>query len=277
LISENVVLGLDEANGAGATTTDGCTALTNGPNVAGKIALIDRGTCGFTIKVKNAQDAGAAAVIIADNVAGGVAGMAGADPTITIPSVRITLADGNLIKANLPNVVAQIGADFSILAGADPTGRVRIFSPNPVQSGSSGSHYDSNASRNLLMEPAINGDLTQSLKSPQDLTLELMTDIGWFPDSDLDGVANADDCNPNSNFEATVVINGLNSGVPNTFFTSGCTISDLIAQFSATARNRGAFVSAVAHLAEALLAEGIITDAQKDALVSTAAKAKLPR
>ena len=50
-----------------------------------KIALIDRGTCGFTIKVKNAQDAGAIAVIVADNIAGSPpAPMGGADATITI-------------------------------------------------------------------------------------------------------------------------------------------------------------------------------------------------
>jgi hypothetical protein len=36
--------------------------------VAGKIALVDRGLCGFIVKLKNAQDAGAAAVLVADNV-----------------------------------------------------------------------------------------------------------------------------------------------------------------------------------------------------------------
>ena len=52
------------------------------------------------MKVKNAQDAGAIGVIVADNVAGSPpAGLGGADPTITIPSVRVTLADGNTLKA----------------------------------------------------------------------------------------------------------------------------------------------------------------------------------
>lgn len=99
---QSVVIALDPADGAGPLTTDGCSALTNAAAVVGKIALIDRGTCGFTVKVKNAQNAGAVAVIIADNVPGTPPpGLGGADATITIPSVRVTLADANTFKANI--------------------------------------------------------------------------------------------------------------------------------------------------------------------------------
>jgi extracellular elastinolytic metalloproteinase len=101
-LTGDVVLGLDEANPTGPTTTDACTALTNPAEVSGKIALVDRGTCTFVVKVKNAQNAGAIAVIVADNAPGPAAGMAGTDATITIPSVRVTQADGNTFKANLP-------------------------------------------------------------------------------------------------------------------------------------------------------------------------------
>ena len=100
-LTGNVVLG-DDGVGVGS---DACTALVNGGAISGNIALVDRGTCAFTIKVKNAQDAGATGVIVADNVAGPVAGMAGSDPTITIPSLRVTLATGNLIKGQLSNGV----------------------------------------------------------------------------------------------------------------------------------------------------------------------------
>jgi len=48
--------------------------------------------------------------------------------------------------------------------------------------------FDTVAFRNLLMEPNINPDLTHNLSAPFDLTLELFRDIGWFPDSNLDGV-----------------------------------------------------------------------------------------
>jgi hypothetical protein len=54
-----------------------------------------------------------------------------------------------------------------------------LYTPNPFQPGSSVSHWDTSANRNLLMEPAINADLTQSVRPPQDLTLPLFKDIGW--------------------------------------------------------------------------------------------------
>lgn len=178
-----VVQALDAANGSGPTTTDGCTAITN--NVAGKIALIDRGTCGFTVKVKNAQLAGAKAVIIAHIVlptdvpladTNPPGGLGGVDATITIPALRVSQAVGNSFKANLPMTVTYV-VDATKWQGADDLGRPRLFMPNPVQGGSSGSHYDNNAMPNLLMEPAIN----DSLRSYYDLdiTPHLLKDIGW--------------------------------------------------------------------------------------------------
>lgn len=180
-ITAQVVQALDPSDAAGTLTTDGCSALTNAAAVAGKIAMIDRGTCGFTVKVKNAQDAGAVAVIIADNTAGGPpAGLGGADATITIPAVRITLDDANLLKAQLgAGVTATLKVDNSIRAGADVFGKPMMFSPNPFQSGSSVSHWDTSATPNQLMEPAINTDLTHEVTPPNDLTYSQMTDIGW--------------------------------------------------------------------------------------------------
>jgi hypothetical protein len=170
------------------TTSDGCEPLPAG-SLNGKIALIDRGICGFAVKTKIAQNAGALAVIIANNVAGAPPGMAGVDPTITIPTVSISLADGNAIKAQLgTGVTASLGVDLSIRAGADPFGRARLFAPSPVQPGSSVSHFDTIAFKNLLMEPAINPDLTHNVKAPSDLTLEQLRDVGWFPDANLDGI-----------------------------------------------------------------------------------------
>ena len=105
-----IVQALDAADAAGPSPTDACTAITNAAPVAGRIALVDRGTCGFAVKVKNAQNAGAIGVVVANNVAGAPpAGMAGVDPTITIPSVLITQADANAIKAQLANAAVGIG------------------------------------------------------------------------------------------------------------------------------------------------------------------------
>jgi hypothetical protein len=41
------------------------------------------------------------------------------------------------------------------------------------------SHFDTIAFPNLLMEPAINGDLQHAVTLPWDLTFELLKDIGW--------------------------------------------------------------------------------------------------
>jgi hypothetical protein len=69
---------------------------------AGKIALIDRGSCTFVAKVKKAEDQGAVMVIVANNIAGSPVAMGGANPTITLPSVMVGLEDGTLFKANVP-------------------------------------------------------------------------------------------------------------------------------------------------------------------------------
>lgn len=171
------------------TSSLGCNALSanDARAVNGRIALIDRGVCAFTIKVKNAQNAGAIGVLIADNVPGSPPpGLGGTDPTITIPAVRITLADGNALKTQLKTrsrtrsgVFANIGLLGNQLAGADALGRLKMYAPNPFQGGSSVSHFDTTATPNLLMEPAINGDLTQTVVPPIDLTFPLLLDTGW--------------------------------------------------------------------------------------------------
>jgi Zn-dependent metalloprotease len=104
-LTDDVVLALDPADGVGPSTTDACSPLTNAAAVSGNIALVDRGTCGFVVKVKNAQNAGAVGVIVANNVPGAPSPMGGADPTITIPSIMVSQATGNLIKGQLSNGV----------------------------------------------------------------------------------------------------------------------------------------------------------------------------
>ena len=162
----------DDGVGAGS---DACEPIVN--DLSGKIALIDRGTCAFTIKVANAQAAGAKGVMVANNAPGGPAAMGGADPSITIPSVGITLAQGDAIKAELwtgVNVKLLLDPDFQ--AGTSD-GYVRLYAPSSVALGSSISHWDTSATPNLLMEPFINSDLTPSLGL--DLTPYLFEDIGW--------------------------------------------------------------------------------------------------
>ncbi|WP_123905668.1 T9SS-dependent M36 family metallopeptidase [Chryseobacterium sp. ERMR1:04] len=92
---------------------DGCTALPAG-EMTGKIGLIERGgaaNCGFAVKVKNAQNAGAIGTIIYNNTANGatIGNMGGTDATITIPSILITNAEGEFIKTKLAaNTVVNV-------------------------------------------------------------------------------------------------------------------------------------------------------------------------
>lgn len=183
-VTANIVQATDPADGSGGLTTDGCSAITNGGTVSGKIALIDRGTCSFVIKVKNAQNAGATGVVIVNNVAGPPIAMGGSDPTITIPSVMVSQTDGTTIRNQFGvGVSGRILLDTTVPAGADVFGRPLMFAPNPFQSGSSVSHWDTSLFPNQLMEPNISGDLTHSVTTPQDLTFSQLRDVGWVSDA----------------------------------------------------------------------------------------------
>jgi hypothetical protein len=158
--------------------------------VKGKVALVYRGTCAFTQKVKNAQNAGAVAVLLANNTTG-IQPPGGSDSTIVIPAVGISQADGDALKAAVPaalaygtrsspgSVTIATGTDPVRIAGADTAGRPLLYTPSVLAPGSSVSHWDVTASPNLLMEPNINPDLGLNLSAPYDLTLPVLKDIGW--------------------------------------------------------------------------------------------------
>lgn len=166
-----------------------CTPLSanNARAVLGKIALVDRGVCNFIVKTANLEAAGAIGMLVADNVASLLPpNVGGVNPAATIPSASVRLVDGNFIKEQLKRrgrtstgVFVTLGLTGSEYAGADALGRIKLYTPNPFQGGSSVSHYDVTAFRHQLMEPAINGDLTQSVLPPEDLTFRLFQDIGW--------------------------------------------------------------------------------------------------
>jgi len=78
------------------------------------------------------------------------------------------------------NAQATLTIDDQRLNGADVSGQIRLFAPNPAQPGSSISHFDTGAEPNLLMEPSINSDIPFMAT---DLADELLYDIGWLPGS----------------------------------------------------------------------------------------------
>ncbi len=94
-LSGNIVV-VNDGDGA---TEDGCQAITN--NVSGSIAVIDRGSCNFTEKALNAQNAGAIAVIMVNNASTPPINMGGSDAAVTIPAVMVSKSDGNVFKTAL--------------------------------------------------------------------------------------------------------------------------------------------------------------------------------
>lgn len=234
----------------GAGATDGCSPITSA--VAGKVALVDRGTCAFVVKAKNAQIAGATAVMIANTVAGGSAAFSpgGSDPTITIATIGISFGDGAAIKAALPNVATEYFVDPSRLAGTTE-GFVRLYAPGVVALGSSISHFDVTAVPNLLMEPFSTPDTRANRNL--DLTPSLMQDIGW----DIE----------------TLRIGSCDTGVPSVLAT-GQMLHANVDACAASAKNRGQFVSCMTGVANAAKKSGLLTGAQQGAIMSCAAALK---
>jgi len=93
------------SDGTAGTFEDGCQAITN--DVSGKIALIDRGDCGFPQKAQNAQNAGAIAVVICNNdvsYPNALTYMGGTDPgTLTIPTMMVSFSTCIILKSALAN------------------------------------------------------------------------------------------------------------------------------------------------------------------------------
>jgi hypothetical protein len=87
---------------SGTSLGTACSALPAG-SLTGKIALISRGTCTFSTKIRNAQTAGAVAALIVNNVAGDPTAMAqdGTANQPTIPAYMVGLANrAALVAAN---------------------------------------------------------------------------------------------------------------------------------------------------------------------------------
>lgn len=179
-LSGRLVQAIDAADPDGPTTTDGCTPFSNADAISGNIAVVDRGTCFFATKARNAQAAGARGVVVVDQTRTTCAPpeMGGTGDDVTIPVVSLSAADGDALKAHLATGVAISGTlrvDPHQRAGGTQQGYVRLFAPCTAEPGSSTHHWDRSASPNLLMEPNISPDLLHGV----DLTLYQLLDIGW--------------------------------------------------------------------------------------------------
>jgi len=103
-ITADLVLVQDDT----APASDGCETIVNAAALFGKIAVVDRGSCTFVSKVLALEAAGAIAVIVVNNVGGAPITMGGTDPGgITIPSVMVSMANGQTIKNAMLNGVVN--------------------------------------------------------------------------------------------------------------------------------------------------------------------------
>jgi minor extracellular serine protease Vpr len=117
-------------------TTNGldtaCAALA-ATSLTGKIALISRGGCTFSAKIRNAQNAGAAVVLVANNVAGDPTAM-GTDGTAsqpTIPAYMVSLGDGQALKS-LNNASTTVSAALSYFSTSNANIMAGFSSQGPT-------------------------------------------------------------------------------------------------------------------------------------------------
>lgn len=132
-----------------------CSPLQNGSSAVGKIVLIERGECEFVQKAKNAEQAGAAAVIIYDNVAGAYFKPDTSGGSVNIPvgfvprrigqNLVATIGTGQTVSLSMgPGASRDIGyenqASFSSQGPVNPDRRVKpdILAPGIVASAASG-------------------------------------------------------------------------------------------------------------------------------------------
>ncbi|PSL06133.1 Fn3 domain-containing protein [Haloactinopolyspora alba] len=116
------------------TPDDGCDSAGELPDLSGTVALVQRGECYFYDKAINAQNAGAEAVILYNNVPGSfaptVAPPTPDDPPVTVPVVAISQQDG--LELN-----SRIAAGETTLTWTDETTTVENATAGLISSYSS--------------------------------------------------------------------------------------------------------------------------------------------
>jgi subtilisin family serine protease len=100
-------------DGAGGNL-DGCAAF-DPYSLAGKIVLVDRGACNFTLKIKNVGDAGGLIGIIGLVAPGDpFSGGDGGDRPIAIPGYMISQANANKLRSGLPGTMVKFDPNVGV-------------------------------------------------------------------------------------------------------------------------------------------------------------------
>ncbi len=160
-----------------------CTPATN--DLTGKIAMIRRGSCNFSLKIYHAQQAGAIAAIICNNdPAGGLVNMLGGDSAsaVNIPAIFLRHDDCHTILAPLMTQ-GPVDAQFrvlnfykqqAVLAYQTPLSQVKPLDSIGV------------TIANREMTTANNVEVSVQITDPDGEVATLTKTVNILPDSELD-------------------------------------------------------------------------------------------
>lgn len=155
-----------------AGDAQGCAPGDFGPGNVGTVVLIVRGACSFGQKAATAAEAGAAAVVVYNNIDGDLAGTLGNDFTLDFPAIGVTQQLGQELVAQIPSgltlrvrtdTVREIASTENVIAES------RWGNPNNVVM--VGAHLDS-----VAEGPGVNDNGSGSAA-----LLEVATQLRLFP------------------------------------------------------------------------------------------------
>ena len=170
------------------------------------------GFSSFTNEATGSQPSGSPSIydwFLRDNTTGKIwPNMTDSERVASAINVGNLVWIGSQVTSAVPGVLSS---------GADGSNHAKVYTPNPVDPGSSVSHFDTSLTPNQLMEPNISNNLTHSVQPPQDLTLPLLLDIGWNNGGGpTPSPTPTPSPPPNDNFLSAQVVSGCSSSVTGT-------------------------------------------------------------
>jgi Zn-dependent M28 family amino/carboxypeptidase len=151
------------------TSTSGCEASDFSGFVAGRIALMQRGTCTFRVKALNAQAAGATAAVIFNRGGGENGPINGtlASPGVTIPTVGTSFAVGQELYSASSSVVVHVFT--STISENRTTSNVIAETPggSPDKVVVAGAHLDSVTAGPGIVDNGSGDDAARGRAEPQ--------------------------------------------------------------------------------------------------------------
>ena len=174
-----------------ASDTNGCSPYPTG-YFSGKIALVWRGTCEFGAKALAAQNAGAVAVVLVNNVSGGPVGMAAGavGASVTIPVYMISLEDGTAI-ANQLNIGVPVTLT-TLLTWSSGNGNDLGFVPEGYSLPVNNATPYSQLNLHPNAYKGINGAFVANYGVNNASNVKVKADLSWTPTGGSTSVVHSD-------------------------------------------------------------------------------------